>query len=294
MSELKGRIASNCSDSSVRTGLTNCDRQPGRITALGLTPISALFPTDEQEFNGALEGYVSDAALRLMPVKGVAGATRNGGDINAPELGTYGGARPIGQNAVNIAYTIDGGMCLYKELSKLNGRTVRVFELDADNYLFGTVISKAKTDYFAGYEGQVYVTFTPTDGSALGYITLTVYYPISHEKEVQNAMSLQLSNGLPDGLVGVELEAVGDGSDSVKVFTVCDHTDVTDIYQAEWEASMFVTKEGTDATTATYADGVIKLAPTGEYRVADASVLAAGNITGLDGLKTYVKITAGS
>lgn len=291
MSEFKGRIASNCSDSSVRTGLTNCDRQPGRITALGLTLISALFPTDEQEFNDALEGYVSDAALRLMPVKGVAGATRNGGDINAPELGTYGGARPIGQNAVNIAYTIDGGMCLYKELSKLNGRTVRVFELDADNYLFGTVVTKANTDYFAGYEGQVYVTFTPTDGSALGYITLTVYYHISHEKELQNTMSLQLPNGLPDGLVGVELEAVGTGS--VKVFTVCDHTDVTDIYKDEWTASMFITKDGTEATTATYSDGVIKLAPTGEYRVAGASVLAAGNITGLDGAETYVSITAG-
>lgn len=290
MSELKGRIASNCSDSSVRTGLTNCDRQPGAITALGLTPINALFPTDEQDFNDALEGYVSDTALRLMPVKGVAGATRNGGDINAPELGTYGGARPIGQNAVNIAYTIDGGMCLYKELSKLNGRTVRVFELDADNYLFGTVVTKANTDYFAGYEGQVYVTFTPTDGSALGYITLTVYYPISHEKELQNTMSLQLPNGLPDGLVGVELEAVG--ADSVKVFTVCDHTDVTDIYKDEWAASMFVTKGGTDATTATYSDGVIKLAPTGEYRVAGASVLAAGDITGLDGAETYVSITA--
>lgn len=290
MSEFKGRIASNCSDSSVRTGLTNCDRQPGRITALGLTLISALFPTDEQEFNDALEGYVSDTALRLMPVKGVAGATRNGGDINAPELGTYGGARPIGQNAVNIAYTIDGGMCLYKELSKLNGRTVRVFELDADNYLFGTVVTKANTDYFAGYEGQVYVTFTPTDGSALGYITLTVYYHISHEKELQNTMSLQLPNGLPDGLVGVELEKVG--TDRVKVFTVCDHTDVTDIYKDEWAASMFVTKDGTDATTATYSDGVIKLAPTGEYRVADASVLAAGDITGLDGAETYVSITA--
>lgn len=291
MSEFKGRIANNCSDSSVRTGLTNCDRQPGRTTALGLTPISSLFPTDEQEFNEALDGYVSDAALRLMPVKGVAGATRNGGDINAPELGTYGGARPIGQNAVNIAYTIDGGMCLYKELSKLNGRTVRVFELDADNYLFGTVVTKANTDYFAGYEGQVYVTFTPTDGSALGYITLTVYYPISHEKEVQNAMSLQLPNGLPDGLVGVELETVG--ANSVKVFTVCDHTDVTDIYKDEWDASMFITKDGTEATTATYSDGVIKLAPTGEYRVAGASVLAAGNITGLDGAETYVSITAG-
>lgn len=290
MSEFKGRIANNCSDSSVRTGLTNCDRQPGTITALGLTSINALFPTDEQEFNDALEGYVSDTALRLMPVKGVAGATRNGGDINAPELGTYGGARPVGQNAVNIAYTIDGGMCLYKELSKLNSRTVRVFEMDNSGYLFGTVVTKAKTDYFAGYEGQVYVTFTPTDGSALGYITLTVYYPISHEKEVQNAMSLQLPNGLPDGLVGVELEAVG--TDSVKVFTVCDHTDVTDIYKDEWDTSMFITKDGTDATTATYADGVIRLAPKGEYRVADASVLAAGNITGLDGAETYVSITA--
>ena len=67
MSEFKGRIASNCSDSSVRTGMTNCDRQPGRITALGLTLISALFPTDEQDFNDALEGYVSDPSATSTP-----------------------------------------------------------------------------------------------------------------------------------------------------------------------------------------------------------------------------------
>lgn len=290
MTEFKGKIASVPANDTIRTGVTNCDRQPGRIVALGLTAANALFPTDGVAFNEALEGYVSDPSLRLMPIKGVAGITRNGGDINAPELGTYGGARPIGQNAVNIAYTIEGGMCLYKELAKLNGRTVRVFEMDADNFLFGTVVTKADNDYFAGYQGQAYVTFTPTDGSALGYITLTVYYPLAYEKEVQNAMSLQLSNGMPDGLVGVELEAAG--ADSVRVVTVCDRTDVTAIYKDEWTAAMFISKEGAEATTATYADGVIKLAPTGEYRVAEAAVLAAGDITGIDGVERYVSITA--
>lgn len=292
MAEFKGRIASDCSDVQIRTGLANCDRQPGRIMQLAITPANAFYPTDEEEFNEALEGYISDSALRLMPIKGVGQATRNGGDINAPEFGTYGGARPIGQNAVNIAYQIEGGMCLYKELSKLNGSTVRVMEVDNANYIFGTVVTRGNVDYFAGYKGQVYVTFTPTDGSALGYITLTVYYPLEHEAEIQNAMSLQLPNGLPDGLVGVELESAG--AAGVKVYSVCDHTDVTDIYKDDWDADMFVTKTGTAATSATYSNGVIKLAPTGEYRVAGAAVLAAGNITGLDGVEKYVSVTAGA
>ena len=230
MTELKGRIANNSSNANVRTGSPNGDRQPGRIVSLGITPVNALFPCEGEEFNAALEGYVSDSALRLMPVKGIAQATREGGDINAPTLGSYGGTRPIGQNALSIAYMVEGGLCLYKELSKLNGREMRVFEMDADNYLFGTVVTKDAKDFFAGYKGFVYTTFTPTDGSEL--------------------------------------------------------------YKDEWEASMFVTKDGTNATTATYADGVIRLAPTGEYRVADAAVLAAGNISGLDGTEHYVSVSA--
>ena len=284
--ELKGTIANNCSDATVRTGTPNCDRQMGKPLALAVTPVNVLYPIEADTFLENLEGYISDeSGMRLMPI--------NGGDINAPEWGTYGGPRPIGINAVNIAYTIDGGMCLYKELSKLNGRLCRVFICDDANYLFGTVITKGGTDYFAGYKGTIYVTFTPTDGSTLGTITVTVYYSTEYEQEMQNAMSVYLENGLPDGLIGVILQSAG--ADTVRVVTACDQTDVTATYIDDWEQTMFLNESGTAATTVTPQGGnLLKIAPTGKYRVASAKVLAAGNITGLDGMDTYVQVTAGA
>lgn len=292
--ELKGTIANNCSDATVRTGTPNCDRQMGKPLALAVTPVNVLYPIEADTFLENLEGYISDeSGMRLMPIKGVVGVALNGGDINAPELGTYGGARPIGINAVNIAYTVDGGMCLYKELSKLNGRLCRVFICDDANYLFGTVITKGGTDYFAGYKGTIYVTFTPTDGSTLGTITVTVYYSTEYEQEMQNAMSVYLENGLPDGLIGVILQSAG--ADTVRVVTACDQTDVTATYIDDWEQTMFLNESGTAATTVTPQGGnLLKIAPTGKYRVASAKVLAAGNITGLDGMDTYVQVTAGA
>lgn len=292
--EFKGTIANNCSEATVRTGTPNCDREMGKPMALAITPVNALYPIDSETFLTALDGYISDeGGMRMMPIKGLAGVTLNGGDINAPELGTYGGARPIGLNAINIAYTLGGGMCLYKELSKLNGRLCRVFIADDSNYLFGTVVSKGGTDYFAGFKGTVYVTYTPTDGSELGTITVTVYYSTEYEKEMQNAMSVYLENGLPDGLIGVMLQAVG--ADTVRVVTACDQTDVTATYIDDWTQTMFINDSGTAATTVTPEGGnLLKISPSGKYRVASAKILAAGNITGLDGIETYVQVTAGS
>lgn len=290
--EIKGTIANNCSEDTVRTGTPNCDREMGTPMSLLFTGVNALYPIESEAFLSALDGYISDeGGMRIMPVKGINGIAMNGGDINAPELGTYGGARPIGINGVNIAYTLAGGMCLFKELSKLNRRQCRVFIADNDNYLFGTVVTKGGMDYFAGFKGIVYVTYTPTDGSSLGTVTVTVYFSTEYEKEMQNAMSIYLENGMPDGLIGVMLQSAG--ADTVRVVTSCDQTDVTATYIDDWTQNMFINESGVAATTVTPEGGkLLKISPAGKYRVASAKVLEAGNITGLDGLNTYVQVTA--
>lgn len=291
--EPKGTIASSCTVSAVRTGNPNCDRSEGKTTGLIITPLNALYPLDGKTFTAGMEGYLTDDALRMMPIKNIASVTHNGGDINAPELGTYGGACPIGVNAVNDVFQIDGGDCLYKELSKLNKRRVRIFRCDDEGYLFGTVVTKDGKDYFAGFEATVYVTDIRTDGSTLNNLSITAYYSLQNEREEINKASVFLENGLPAGLVGVMLEVVGN---KVRVVTSCDRSDVTAFFIDDWDATMFLNESGTAATTVTAdkANNLLTIAPAGKYCVAPAKVLAVGNITGLDGVKTYVQITAGS
>lgn len=290
--EPKGTIATNCSESDVRTRRADCDRSEGKPMGLIITSPSALYPLDSAEFLENIESYVSaDGTLRMMPVSGVVGLTHNGGDINAPDLGTYGGPRPIGLNALNDAFQIDGGDCLYKELSKLNGRRVRIFRYDDAGYLFGTVVSKDGQDYFAGFEATVFVTNTRTDGSTLPNLSITAYYSLNDERAEINKSSVYLENGMPEGLLGVMLQAVGNNA---KVVAVCDQTDVTATYGDDWKTTMFINDSGTVATTATFNSetGLLTIAPAGKYRVAPAKVLAAGNITGLDGVNTLVQINA--
>lgn len=83
------------------------------------------------------------------------------------------------------------------------------------------------------------------------------------------------------------------GADTVRVVTSCDQTDVTATYIDDWTQNMFINESGVAATTVTPEGGkLLKISPAGKYRVASAKVLAAGNITGLDGLNTYVQVTA--
>ena len=65
--ELKGTIANNCSDATVRTGTPNCDRQMGKPMALAVTPVNALYPIEADTFLENLEGYISDeGGMRLL------------------------------------------------------------------------------------------------------------------------------------------------------------------------------------------------------------------------------------
>ena len=290
-----GTIQSNCNNSGVPyTGIGSCPKKEGKVSALLLTGVNAFYPMDKDEFVQGLSGYVTtNDALKMYPVKGVVGLTINGGDINAPELGTYGGAMPTNLNAKNVAYQIDAGDCLYKELSKLNKRKMRVFRVDDEGYVYGTVVVRDGVNYFAGFEATVYTVRTSTDGSTAYNLSLYAYYTPNNESEEQNmnAFDVGLPN-IPDGLLGVILKAGTNGTASV--MTACGGEDITAEYGDDWEASMFINESGTAATTATFnsATGLLTIAPAGKYRIAGASVLESGNIFGLDGVPEYADITA--
>ena len=104
-----GSIKSNCGAMGTPyTGIGSCPKKEGKVSALLITGKNALYPMESEDFVSGLSGYVTTAdALKMYPIKGVVGMTINGGEINAPDLGTYGGPVPTNLTAKNIAYQVD-------------------------------------------------------------------------------------------------------------------------------------------------------------------------------------------
>ena len=289
-----GSIKSNCGAMGTPyTGIGSCPKKEGKVSALLITGKNALYPMESEDFVSGLSGYVTTAdALKMYPIKGVVGMTINGGEVNAPDLGTYGGPVPTNLTAKNIAYQVDAGDCLYKAISKFNQRKMRVLRVDDEGFVYGTVVVRDGKNYFAGFEATLYAVRTPTDGSTAYNLSLYAYYTPSNESEEKNmhAFEVGLPN-VPDGLIGVALKAGATGTASV--VTACGGEDITAEYGDKWKANMFINDSGT-AATATFdsATGLLSIAPAGKYRVASASVLEAGDILGLDGVGEYADVSA--
>lgn len=285
-----GQIKGNCKVSIPLTGAESCAKQEGKVAALIVTGLYAYYPVEESEFIAGLEGnVVSVGSDKIYPIKNIVGMSISGGDINAPELGTYGGPAPTNLNAKNVAYQINGGDCLYKELAKLNKRKMRLFRVDDEGYVYGTIVKKNEQYYFAGFECTLYAMRTPTDGSSAYNLSLYAYYTPNNEDEEKNmsAINVGLVN-IPDGLIGITLKK-GKTAGTASVITGCGGEDITSEYGSKWETSMFVNEAGANPETVTFDEntGLLTIAPTAAYRVVGSATLG---IDGLEGLNEFVDL----
>ena len=217
--------------------------------------------------------------------------TPNGGDIATSDVG-FAGARPVGINAYNEAYQVDAGDCLYKEMAKLNKRKVRVFRIDDEGYIYGTVVKRGSEYFFAGFQGTAYAIRTKsTDNTTLAAITLTVYYTPDYEKELKNLNAFEIEDVLA-GLKGVILKK-GTTTGTATVIGQCGGEDYTSLFGSDWDETSFVNASGGNPTTVTYDSvaNILTFVPIASYRVAPASILSAGDITGIEGLDTLVDLT---
>lgn len=288
-----GQIKSNCKTATPLTGAESCAKQEGKVSALIVTGLNAYFPLEDTDFTDELGTHVYESGPnRIYPIKNIVGMTISGGDINAPDLGTYGGPAPTNLNAKNVAYQINAGDCMYKELAKFNKRKVRVIRVDDEGYAYGTIVKRGSEYFFAGYEGTLYTQRTPTDGSTAYNLSLFVYYTPNNEDEEKNmaAINVGLVN-VPDGLLGVTLKK-GTASGSATVITACGAEDITSEYGEKWKAKMFLNASGGSPTTVTYnqSTGTLTFEPAAAYRIAPASVLNA-DIPGIEGINELTDLS---
>ena len=288
-----GQIESNCKNAVPLTGAESCAKQEGKISALIITGLNAYFPIEKEEFISELEDDVSAVGTnRIYPVKNIVGMTISGGDINAPDLGTYGGPAPSNLNAKNVAYQINAGDCMYKELAKLNKRKMRIFRVDDEGYVYGTVVKRGSEYFFAGFEATLYALRVPTDGSTAYNLSLYAYYTPNNEDEEKNMMAINVGLvNIPDGLIGVILKK-GSKSGTATVVTQCGAEDITSEYGEKWATSMFLNDSGEAPTSVTYGEGtgVLTFDPVGTYRVAPASSLKT-TIPGIEGINELVDLS---
>lgn len=289
-----GQVKGSCGSEVVFTGAGSCPKQEGKVSALIVTGLNGFYALKDDEFKTSLEGHViENGPLRMYPIKDVVGMVISGGDINAPDLGTYGGPAPTNLNAKNVAYQINAGDCLYKELAKFNRRKMRVFRVDSDGFVYGTVVVRNGERYFAGFEATLYAVRTVTDGSTAYNLSLFAYYTPNNEDEERNMHAFNVGLvAIPDGLLGVSLQK-GASSGKAKVVTVCGGEDVTADYGDKWKADMFLNAAGVAPTTVTYdaSSGLLTFEPAAAYRVASAGVLSKGDIPGLEGVDELVALS---
>ncbi|MDR0680854.1 MAG: hypothetical protein LBG15_03225 [Dysgonamonadaceae bacterium] len=291
---MNGFITSNCNSTVyAHTKTGDCAQFEGKPLGLIFTDQGASFPVDENAFKQAIsEGIYALQRKRVVPLmKGIVAVAPNGGDISTSQEG-FGPETPIGINAYREDYTItSGGICLYKQLAKMNGKTIRFFKVDQNNVAYGTYSDGDDSPVFRGYLATFYVTNRANSGDTGGAVLLSLFYSLNYEQERINTHALPVATGL-EGLSGVVLQKAA--ANTAKVILACSGEDITSVYGEDLAvASLFVSEAGTNPTAVSYANGVLSFTAAGspKFKIADAAVLHAAGIDGIEGESEYVSLS---
>lgn len=287
---MAGTIPGICLDTNLHTGVERCTKKEGKTLNVLITDLVAKYTPVAEEFNTLLPTLVySTGNNRVYPVGSIVENALNGGEITTADIG-FSGTTPVGLGSYNEVYRIDGSDCLYKELAKLNKRRMRIFRVDDDNYVYGTIKMINGQEYFVGFDAYLYTYRVKDNGTDTYALYMAVYYSANYENELQNMHAIPVDE-IPEGLVGVILSNVADG---VQVVAACSGVDYTTLFAEEWTTTLFQNNSGASPTTVTYnADtGLLTIAPAASYRIKDAALLAPAGINGISGVDKYVPVTA--
>lgn len=283
-----GKIIGRCGASGVvHTGVGNCPKNEGYTVGLIITAKNAFYPIKGDEFKGKLQDYVGDTTvLRMMPIKDLLANEAAGGEVETNEEG-FGAPSPSGLSNFTEFYKIKAGDCQYPELAKLNKRDVRIFRVDDEGYIYGTVVQRGDKHYFAGFSASVYARKAKTTSKTeKGGLFLNAYYSTTYEDELINANAVDVGLiAIPEGLVGVTLVKEGVGA---KVIASCSNEDYTS--DIEWTADAFVDASGVAPTAVSVENGILKFTPAGSYKVQTAAKLQTLDIFGIEGVGEAVTI----
>ncbi|MDR0575642.1 MAG: hypothetical protein LBG96_16745 [Tannerella sp.] len=292
---MKGFIESVCkTDEQVYTKMGACSMFEGTPLGFIFHDKNEAFSLNGDTFNSEIKsGIIALNTKRVTPLFGaITDYQVTGGDVRTSQEG-FGPEVPTGLNAKRVDYIIDkGGLCLLMQLKKLNGREVRIFQVDMSNRAFGTVATLDGVDKFRGFLATVWVTKRDNTGSQNGAIILSVFFSAKYESEENNLASLVLSEEY-EGLTGVVLQKTATGK--AKFVIACSKDDLTSKYGSDLnDETLYVDSAGQNPSAVAYSSSTSELTftPTGSYKIADATVLNSAGIEGYEGENTYTNLAS--
>lgn len=286
-------IAGICKGSQkVHTRVGECSMFEGTPHGFIIHDKSESFPLDEALFNEAIKKGITAAGIkRITPLLGgITDYQPTGGDVRTSQEG-FGPETPIGINAKRVDYIINkGGLCLFMQFIKLNGRQVRIFPVDNNNVPYGTVATVDGKEVFRGFLATIWAAKRDNTGSQTGAIIFSVFYDANYENEENNMAAIALTETV-EGLTGVTLRRVDAGK--AKFVIACSGDDLTATY-ADTLASAELYKDDTGKapTSVTYNKDTddLTFTPAGKYVIADAETLAKAGLDGLEGEEEYTDL----
>jgi len=291
---MKGFIAGICKGSQkVHTKVGECSMFEGTPYGFIIHDKNVSYSLDDVVFNTEIkEGIIASGIDRITPLLG--GLTDyqvTGGDVRTSQEG-FGPEEPIGINAKRVDYIINkGGLCLLRQLKKLNGKQVRVFPVDNNKVAYGTVATIDGVDKFRGFLAQVWATKRDNTGSQNGAIIFSVFYDAEYENEEDKMAAIALTETI-EGLTGVVLKKTETGK--AKFVIACSGDDLTDTYKTTLAtATLYKDSLGENPTTVSYDAATAELTfdPVGKYTIADAETLNTAGIEGMEGEEEYTDLT---
>jgi len=291
---MKGFIRGICeSGQKIHTKVGECSMFEDTPHGFIIHNKNTAFSLDETPFNTEMTDGITAAGIkRITPLMGgVTDYQLTGGDVRTSQEG-FGPEIPIGINAKRVDYIIDkGGLCLLKQLKKLNGRQIRIFPIDKNRVVYGTVATIGGEDKFRGFLATVYAVKRDNTGSQVGAIIFSVFYDADYENEENNMAAIALAEEL-EGLTGVVLKKTTPGK--AKFIISCSGDDLTSTYGATLGApALYKDESGANPTSVTYATATedLTFVPVGKYRIADADELKAVGVEGYEGEEEFADLT---
>ncbi len=289
-----GFITGLCkTNENVHTKVGECAMFEGTPLGFILHEKSKSFSTEQEVFNTEIQAAITeDGDGRITPLLGgITDYQVSGGDVNTSQEG-FGPEVPIGINAKRIDYIINkGGLCLLKQLKKLNGREIRIFPVDVNKVVYGTVATVGSEPAFRGFLATVYAAKRDNTGSQTGAITFSVFYSSNYENEETNMASIGLTSEL-EGLTGVILKKTATGK--AKFVIACSGDDLTETYGETLAApELYRNASGGKPTTVTYGKDAndLTFVPAAAYKIADAKTLSSSDLTGIEGEEYYTDLS---
>jgi hypothetical protein len=290
---MKGFIESLCNaEGSVYTKIRGCAEFESAPLGIIIHDRDVSYTLKRDEFDTEIKnGITAPGPKRITPLLwGLTDFQVSGGDVRTSQEG-FGRTRVIGINTKSIVLIYDeGGLCLFKQLKKLNGRLVRVFLVDNQLRAYGTAFTKDDVDKFRGFLAEIAVTRRDNTGTQSPAVLVTLYFDATYEQEEKNISGFLLSEQI-EGLSGLVLKKTGTGK--AKVIASCSLDDITAIYNDDIaNPLLYVNGMGVRPTTVGYnaATEDLTFTPLGIYKVADAAALAAVNIEGYEGEDEFVDL----